>query len=208
MLFLGVVTFLCYVNFFAFLRWRRKDSFSAMIALFAAGTAGLATLLGAIGPESVSMDAVNWSVPLFAISGVLSIFLYGRKIKRGLLRSDQSSFQWRTGITGLALLSAAYLIVSVIDHYWFLRDSEKIGVVYAPLEGAPNVCDKPFLVHFDDISNTATYRCPEVIFGPAFSNSPFMPLGTYQQAESVEVRRALRSLLANAKDATNPTDRE
>lgn len=199
MLFLLVMSVFMAANTAAFLRWHKSQPLAAMVSMAAAGCAAIGFMVGLVQPEMVSPDAINWTAPCLLIASLLSLSIHPKRLTTSLLGHDTSPAHWRSGITCLLILCSIYLLAAVIDHYWFLRDRDRIGVVFADLENVPKLCDNPYYFRLNNESASATFRCPQIILGPSFGSTPFMPLGTYTTGESIELRREIVNLSATSQ---------
>lgn len=206
MVFNIAIAFLGYVNLIAAVRWYRTQQTRALTCLAAAISATFAGFVGYISQPDFSSSAdINWSAPLLLISALISVAVHGRRLMKELWSKDQSPVVWRSGITALTLLSSLYMIAAVTDHYWFLYGKPRTGVAYiSTSEGVKDIpCRRVVLFQMDDVSEMATYRCPFSAISTTDNGDPFLPLFSYYEGQSKDLRRALENNHISAKYLLN-----
>ncbi|WP_432263399.1 hypothetical protein [Cupriavidus sp. TMH.W2] len=220
MAFLAAATFVLYAHMIsAFRALMRHGRLSVMSGLHVAtATVGAGAILSGFGlfddPKiGVRLDSVNWCVPLFFLLGIATLILFGGKfvgtVKEG--RAMDTSAGLRFGMIVWAMMAGTYLTFAVADHWWFFRDQQNSGVAEARLLGGTDVpCDGLALVRID--AESAAYRCPSsLVWGGAFRQWPFAPWPSYQEGESVLLKKGIeeaqRSALHSPSDQSGNSQR-
>lgn len=140
-----------------------------------------------------------WFVAGVLTLGLGSAVLFGMRLVPALGYTDHSPFRWRSGLSLWAVLAGLYLAFTALDHWAFFWESEQSGIVDASMLDVESVpCDKLVLVNHS--GKEADWRCPGgVAIGDVMSGRVFAPWPSYESGSSLELKRRLESVMAEAR---------
>ncbi|RYX80215.1 hypothetical protein EON83_29575 [bacterium] len=212
--FLAAQIFLAYALLGMFFKAASQTGMRPSLRLFAVfvtmAVIGLALFLSLLQPvvddrHGVAMDAFNWCVPVYLVSGVLSVLVFGHRLF-GLTQAKGVSGELRLGVAVIGVLAGAFTIFAAADHLFFMRgDKNKVGVMDAILVAdakLPKECGHVVLVRLEE--GTMVYRCPTVfVLGGRFRSLPFAPWPSYVSGESPKARAIFDEVMRSASDTTS-----
>ncbi|MFL6618037.1 MAG: hypothetical protein ACJ8MH_05520 [Povalibacter sp.] len=143
-----------------------------------------------------AMHVLNWAPVSVALFSGLFLALSVARI-RTLARSLQFSratFNAPLGAWLVSLCLSIYLMFTVIDHWWFFKDSRHSTMGYPHELGVSNVsCADLAIIQFG--ATSAKYRCATSVVIDAGSGHPFMPWPYYSAGESRELQARIDEIL-------------
>lgn len=203
MVFLIVVSALLMLNIVAAITLAHEGKKFAAFFHYIAVLAG--TLAGLLGVgllnqgHAVQVGAVNWSVHAYLAFALISGVAFTALGRQNWMASKQAAVSgWKVGLVVWGVAGSLYIVGTVVDHWWFFRDTSIAGVANAKLLGVEDVkCDGMVLVRM--VPDAAEFRCPELlIYGP-WSATPFLPWPTYESGVSSTLTAAIKATEANAE---------
>lgn len=153
-------------------------------------------------PVSIDQD-IRWQLILSAIGCLIAVAYFARDLVL-MRRAKQDGF-WRIGRNALSILSAAFMLFTIADHFVFFKNREDAGTLdvesirmFDP-DFKDVKCERGNVIVADIKEVNVRYRCPRsFVFGGVVTATPFVPWPSYEEGRSEHLGKAVKALFARA----------